>query len=545
MILDISICAAYLLFVFALGIWFARGQHDNEDYFVGGRRMHWLPIGLSIFAGTFSALSFVGLPRESAYDDYQFFLAILFIPLVVTPIVCWLFLPLYFRLQLTSCYEYLELRFHRGVRLLASGLYAFYTIGWMGNMLVAVGKILQEVMRLSDTQLAWMLIAVGLFATLYTTIGGVKAVVWTDTLQAFALGIGMLVVLVTAVSKIDGGWWAIWSIGLEHDKFKLVHIDWSWSGIVKKTNVLSICATGFFVYLAGHAVHFTAVQRYVSMPSIVAARKSLVVNGVMVVAVCLVFFLVGSALFAYYQQTGDVAYGELQDAGKEDQLLPRFITTVIPQFGLAGLLLAGLFAAAMSSIDSGINSLTATVVCDWLAGRHPRLWVSRLLCAGFGLAAVIDSSRPATIRRQRLSRSDGHRRYVSWHFAGSVSVGYVDTPCKYLWSDRWIPFWRCLCGPVDVGRDWRTLVRRDCVCSNVRYWHHGKSFFPTAERKEDEGIGYWENPARTKVSYRSLDRKTSFNSADVAFPVLDGDGQHGPFDAVNRACQLQFPTVAR
>ena len=71
MILDISICVAYLLVVFGLGLWFAREQHDNEDYFVGGRRMRWLPIGLSIFAGTFSALSFVGLPRESAYDDYQ------------------------------------------------------------------------------------------------------------------------------------------------------------------------------------------------------------------------------------------------------------------------------------------------------------------------------------------------------------------------------------------------------------------------------------------------------------------------------------------
>lgn len=389
MILDIAICVTYLLVVLALGLWFAREQHDNEDYFVGGRRMHWLPIGLSIFAGTFSALSFVGLPRESAYDDYQFFIAILFIPLVVTPIVCWLFLPLYFRLKLTSCYEYLERRFHRSVRLLASGLYAFYTIGWMGNMLVAVGKILQEVMKLNDGQLAWMLVAVGLFATFYTAIGGVKAVVWTDTLQAFALGIGMLVVLGMAVSKIEGGWSAVWSIGSEHDKFKLIHTDWSWDGLIKETNVLSICATGFFVYLAGHAVHFTAVQRYVSMPNIAAARKSLIVNGVMVVVVCLIFFLVGSTLFAYYQQSGDAAYAELKDAGKEDQLLPRFITTVIPQFGLAGLLLAGLFAAAMSSIDSGINSLTASVVCDWLAGRHPKLWISRLLCAGFGMAAIV------------------------------------------------------------------------------------------------------------------------------------------------------------
>ncbi len=388
MILDIAICVVYLLVVLGMGVWFAREQHDQEDYFVGGRRMHWLPIGLSIFAGTFSALSFVGLPREAAYDDYQFFIAILFIPLVVTPLVCWLFLPLYFRWRVTSCYEYLERRFHRSVRLLASLLYAVYTIGWMGNMLVAVGKILQEVLKLSDLQLGWMLVAIGMFATLYTSIGGVKAVVWTDALQAFALGLGMLVVLLMAVRQIDGGWAAVWRIGQAGGKFKLVHWEPTWQGVVKNTNIFSICATGFFVYLAGHAVHFTAVQRYVSMPNIAAARRSLVVNGLMVAVVCLLFFLVGSTLFAYYQQTGDPAYAELQAAGKEDQLLPRFIVSVVPQYGLAGLLLAGLFAAAMSSIDSGINSLTATVVCDWLAGRHPRLWVSRALCVMFGIAAV-------------------------------------------------------------------------------------------------------------------------------------------------------------
>lgn len=389
MILDVTICAVYLVLVLGLGVWFAREKQDNEDYFVAGRRMHWLPIGLSIFAGTFSALSFVGLPREAAYDDYQVFLSIMFIPTVVAVLVGWLFIPMYFRLRVTSCYEYLEMRFHRSVRLLASGLYAFYTIGWMGNMLVAVGKILQEILRLSDNELAWMLAGVGMFATLYTTIGGVKAVIWTDALQAFALGLGMMVVLIVAVSTISGGWQAVWDIGSANGKFTLIHTDWSWDGFLTRSHVVSVCAFGFFVYLAGHAVHFTSVQRYVSMPSISHARKSLVVNGVMVTVVCLVFFLVGSTLFAYYQQTGDPAYAELDAAGKEDHLLPRFIVQVIPQFGLAGLLLAGLFAAAMSSIDSGINSLSGTVVCDWLSGQHPNVWLSRLLSAGFGAAAVI------------------------------------------------------------------------------------------------------------------------------------------------------------
>ena len=144
---------------------------------MGGRRMHWIPIGLSIFAGTFSSLSFVGLPREAAYEDYHLYLAILFIPVVVSPIVSVVFLPIYFRLGLTSAHEYVERRFDRPLRLICSLLFMFYTIGWMGNLLRAVGVILQAIFDLSPMQTAWLLVGVGLFATFYTAMGGVKAVV--------------------------------------------------------------------------------------------------------------------------------------------------------------------------------------------------------------------------------------------------------------------------------------------------------------------------------------------------------------------------------
>lgn len=382
--LDWSICLGYLAVVIGLGFWFARSQHDNEDYFVGGRRMHWLPIGLSIFAGTFSSLSFVGLPREAAYDDWHLLLSILFIPLVVMPLVGWLFIPLYFRLHVTSAYEYLQRRFHYSVRLLASVLFLLYTIGWMGNLLNAVGKILQPVLGLSSWQLSIALVVVGAFATFYTTLGGVKAVVWTDALQAFALGGGMLAVLLLTVGKLDGGWENLWQTGVEHQKFEMLRMKLDFEA----GNFFGACAFGFFVYLAGHAVHFTAVQRYVSMPTVSAARWSLAVNGLMVAVVCLVFFLVGTALFAFYQQTGDPLFVELEQAKKTDQLLPSFILTHIPAFGLTGLLLAGLFAAAMSSMDSGINSSTATVVCDWLMGKNISLAGSRALTVLFGVLAI-------------------------------------------------------------------------------------------------------------------------------------------------------------
>src|SRR5262245_33856136 len=115
-VLDGMICFGAVFLMIAQGWWVSGAQKTTEDYFVGGRRMNWLPVGLSMFAATFSPLSFVGLPREAAYDNYHLYLAILFIPLVVAPLVGWLFVPLYHRLQLTSAYEYLELRFDRRMR---------------------------------------------------------------------------------------------------------------------------------------------------------------------------------------------------------------------------------------------------------------------------------------------------------------------------------------------------------------------------------------------------------------------------------------------
>jgi SSS family transporter len=402
--LDWGICIGYLIVVFLLALWFSREQHTTEDFFVGGRRMHWLPIGLSLFAGTFSSLSFVGLPRAAAYEDYHLYLAILFIPLVVTPIVWCLFLPIYFRLNAISAYEYLERRFHRRLRLIASLLFMFFTVGWMGNLLRAVGVILQAVFDLSQTETVCTLVAIGLFSAVYTVLGGVKAVVWTDALQAVALGGGMLLVLFLAVDKIDGGWERMVDVAQSHDKFDMFHTTLD----LKKSSVWGACAYGFFVYLAGHAVTFTSVQRYVSMPNIAAARAALIVNGVMVSVVCLVFFLVGSTLFVFYHQDKQAGskpsaleasakqadspqsnlYDRLHDQKIEDQLVPRFIMKELPVAGLMGLLLAGLFAAAMSSVDSGINSMTASVVYDWQHGKQLQLRGSRLLCFVFGMAAV-------------------------------------------------------------------------------------------------------------------------------------------------------------
>jgi SSS family transporter len=379
---DWIICLGSLAFVFGQGWWFARGQATNEEYFVGSRTMNWMAVGLSLFATAFSANSFVGLPREGAYADYHLFLAILFIPLFVAPIVGWLFVPLYHRLQLTSAYEYLERRFDRRLRLFGSLLYGLYTIGWMGSMLYATGVMVQAALNIDHEKMLWILIGLGLFTTLYTSVGGYKAVIWTDVVQAAMLAGVVLLMLFFAVARVDGGWDGVWAQGWEAGRFQMFELNLD---LKDRANFFNACAFGMFVYFSAYATGQASVQRYVSMPSVSAARWSLALYGVVTAGVCGLFFLLGTALFAFYHQAG----GAFPSLPKQEQLTIHFVQTELVYSGVLGLLLAGLFAAVMSSISSGINSLSALMVCDWLSGRRPGIRLSRLLSAAFGLATIL------------------------------------------------------------------------------------------------------------------------------------------------------------
>jgi SSS family transporter len=381
-LLDWTIFGGYLVVVFALGVALARGQRDNEEFFVGGRRMNWAAVGVSLFATAFSSLSFVALPAAAAFSDYHLLVTYLAIALVITPLLWWLFVPVYLRLRVTSVYEYLEIRFDRRMRKLGTILFALYAIGWMGSMVYATGLIIQAVLGLDEAGLRWTLVAVGAFATLYTALGGIRAVVWTDVLQAMTLGGGMLVVLVMAIQRVDGGLGAVVRIGLEHGKFEMFDFRLD---MTETNTFFAAMSLALFAYLPGYTTSQITVQRYLCMPGLAQARRSLLINAVVATLVAGLFFFVGSTLFAFYTQTGG---GGLPHLAKNDQILPYFVLHELRTAGLTGLLIAGLFAAVMSTIDSGINSLSAVMVYDWLAGRDLPVALSRLLCALFGVAVI-------------------------------------------------------------------------------------------------------------------------------------------------------------
>ena len=380
---DWIIFIGYLFVIVSIGVFFSRRQKSQEDYFVGGRNMNWIAVGISLFATSFSSISFLAYPREGAYEDYHLFLTLLFIPFFIVPLLWLIFVPLYIRLKVISIYEYLEFRFNRFLRRLGTILFAGYAIGWMGSMLFGMGLILQAVLGLTGPQMTAVLIGIGVCAIFYTSLGGVQAVIWNDVLQTIVLGGGMLVVFLLALSLIDGGFNTVVSTGLEHGKFNMFNTEFD---ITERRNIYSAIAFALFMYLPGYTVSQTTAQRYVCMNSLAEARKSLIISGIVSTVVCFLFFMVGSTLFAYYNQPGMGGFPELP---RQDQLLPYFVATHLNMAGLIGILTAGLFAAALSTIDSGINSITAVFVYDWLSGQNVRVSTSRMITVFFGVLVII------------------------------------------------------------------------------------------------------------------------------------------------------------
>ena len=432
-VLDWCVCGVYLAIVFGLAFRSARGQRDNEDYFIGGRRMNWFVVGVSMFATSFSAISFLGLPQRGAYQDFSFYLIILFIPFVITPILWFVFVPMFVRLKVSSGYEYLGRRFGLPARLIGSGLYCLYALGWMGTMLYAVALTLRTVIGLTDTQYYCVLVGIGAFATVYTVMGGLKAVVWTDVLQAVVLGGAIVAVMLLAVSRIDGGWSSFRMIASEHSKFKMFHLKpkiLSVENFTAQNSVFTAAAYALFMYLPGYAVSQNMIQRYVCAGTLARGRGVVILSAGVNVTLCLLFLLVGTAIFTFYEQPGGLGMPEAGQAiakedrilpyfvsaqlpglgltglilsqpevldmpvaepeiAKEDEILPYFVSTQLPGLGLTGLILAGLFAAAMSTMDSGINGVTSVIVYDWLAGKELSLKVSRILTTLLGAIVIV------------------------------------------------------------------------------------------------------------------------------------------------------------
>jgi SSS family transporter len=376
--LDYGVLGIYLASLVGMGIYFARREKSTGDFFLGGRRIPWWAAGLSIFGTQLSAITFMSIPAKSFGTDWTFFLGNMMI-VAMAPVVVWCYLPFFRRLQVTSAYEYLEKRFNKATRLLGSASFVLFQTGRMGIVLFLPALALSTV---TGINVYYCIALMGALATVYTVLGGIEAVIWTDVLQVFVLLGGAGLSLAIMVAHVDGGWGAIWSMAGEAGKLRVADFGWDFTAAVAWVVMLGAAMQTLVSYTSDQ----TVVQRYLTTADKKAAARSVWTNAVLTIPASLLFFGVGTALWAFYNGHPDM----LNPTGKSDYIFPWFIAQQLPP-GVAGLVIAGLFAAAMSSLDSSMNSMATAITTDyyrWLkpgASDHHCLKLARWLTAILGL----------------------------------------------------------------------------------------------------------------------------------------------------------------
>ncbi len=351
--LNTAMLVVYLAALVGMGVYFSRREKTTSDFFIGGHRIPWWAAGLSIFATQLSSISFMAVPAKVFATDWTYFVGYVCIVLVQPIVIAW-YLPFFRRLDITSAYEYLERRFNLAARMLGSASFILFQLGRMTIVLFLPALALSAVTGIS---IHLCILAMGVLATVYTVLGGIEAVIWTDVLQVFVLVGGAIASLAIIAFKVDGGIPQIISMGMEAEKFTVARFSWDYTAPV----LWVIFVGGMFQNMVSYSADQAVIQRYLTTRDEKTAARAIWTNGVMILPSALIFFTVGSALYAFYKT--HPAF--LDPTLKTDQIFPLFIAQQLPD-GIVGLVIAGLFAASMSTVDSSLNSISTVIVTDFI-----------------------------------------------------------------------------------------------------------------------------------------------------------------------------------
>lgn len=350
--IDYIVLFAYLGSMVAVGYAFSRREGSTERFFVGGRGMAWWAVGISIFATQLSAITYISIPGMAYENDWAWLVYNLGIPLIGAFVVFYL-LPVYRRSGRTTIYDMLEERFGPETRAYGALAYILMQTGRVAIVLYLPSLALAEVTGLP---VYWMILPMGVLVTIYTVLGGIEVVIWTDVVQAVVLVFGAVLALFLIASKVDGGFAGVIGIGIENNKFAMVHTDPS----VSRDVIWFLLLGAVFTTLAPYASDQTVAQRYFTVRTDREARNCVWLGTLVTVPASLLFFFLGTALFAFYSTHP----GLLDENVQYDRVFPFFIVQEMPP-GVSGLLIAAIFAGSMSSLDSSLNSIATVCVTDF------------------------------------------------------------------------------------------------------------------------------------------------------------------------------------
>ncbi|MGE4489023.1 MAG: sodium/solute symporter [Kiritimatiellales bacterium] len=350
--IDYAILLIYLAAMVWIGFLFAGKQKTADDFFLAGRKMPWLAVAMSMYASLTSAVTYMGLPGL-AYRSNVTLLAVAVVSPLLAPILIFLFYPTYRKLGITTSYEYIGIRFGPAARHTAAMLFLFARLGWMATVIYAPALALSIATGLP---LVFSILTMGLLATLYTVMGGLAAVLWTDVVQFVTLIGGAVLVAVFLTHAAPDGVSGIIAFAKEHD-----HLQLDGSLSLWRMTLTGVAISFFFQMMQDYGTDQVTVQRLLSTKTKGGMAKAILFNSGVDFCIITLLLFIGLGLFAYYQGNADA----LPDGIDGDRIFPYFIAHVLPN-GVSGLLIAAIFAAAMSSMDSGINSMATVVVNDFI-----------------------------------------------------------------------------------------------------------------------------------------------------------------------------------
>ncbi len=369
--IDLSVLIAYGVLITLMGLYFAKRNTNTEAYFVGGRSMSGWVVGLSLVGTSISSITFLSFPADSFKTGWLRFIGTLALPLAVI-IAAYVFLPFFRRTPTTTAYEYLERRFGPSVRVYGAGAFVFGQVVRVSMILYLLGILMHEMLGISTV---WCIIIGGVIVAVYTIVGGIEAVIWTDVVQTIILGLGGVLCLLVIIYQIPGGLSEVIDTAMQHNKLSVaewrdgVPHDIGWGITLQHKTITMLFLAGFVIWLTEYACNQNIVQRYCTSRSMTEARKAMLVCVVASIPLWAFYRFLGTSLFAYFQHFPTPETQAMLDGSmKSEHILPFFILNYLP-VGVAGLVIAAALAAAMSSLDSSINAISTVAVTDFYR-RH-------------------------------------------------------------------------------------------------------------------------------------------------------------------------------
>lgn len=365
--INYTVLALYLLISLCIGIYFMRKQNSTEDYFVGGGRIPWWASGLSVFGTLLSAITFMAIPAKAFITDWSFFFLNI-TAILITPVIAFIFIPFFNKLKIRTAYEYLEDRFNYLARAFGSLSFILFQLGRIGIVLLLPSLAISIV---TGIPVETSILIMGVLCILYTTFGGIEAVIWTDVMQVIVLLGGSILAVVWIMLHTETSFGDMISYAQERDKFNIMNMDFDFT----ESTFWVVFIGGLASAMVTQGTDQTIVQRFLTSSNVKESQKTLYTNAVLTLPATIIFFGLGTLLFIFYSEMPNALSPAISN---NDSIFPWYIVRELP-VGVSGLLVAGIFSAAMSSISSSLNSVSTAYCNDFHQHFRPETTDTKLL----------------------------------------------------------------------------------------------------------------------------------------------------------------------